>query len=78
MNPCMRSLQNFIDDPAVDVGEAEVAAGPAVGESLVVEAHQVQDHTSPTRSGFEKGWPAGYHEMTAVSFPQLSAATLPR
>ena len=30
-------------DVAVDVGQAEVAAGVAVGQPLVVEAEQVQD-----------------------------------
>src|SRR5947207_12717123 len=37
------SCQNVADDVAVDVGEAEVAAGVAVGEALVVEAQKVQD-----------------------------------
>jgi len=32
-----------VDDVAVDVGEAVVPAGVAVGELLVVEAHQVED-----------------------------------
>ena len=35
--------QDFVDDPAVDVGQAEVAAGVAVGESFVVDAQLVQD-----------------------------------
>ena len=37
------SGQDLADDAAVDVGQAEVAAGVAVGELLVVEAEQVQD-----------------------------------
>ena len=32
-----------MDDVAGDVGQAEVAAGVAVGEAFVVEAEQVQD-----------------------------------
>ena len=32
-----------MDDVAADVGEAEVAAGVAVGEFEVVEAHLVED-----------------------------------
>ena len=32
-----------MDDAAVHVGETEVAAGVAVGESLVVEAEEVED-----------------------------------
>src|SRR3954469_23036763 len=35
--------QDLPDYLAVHVGQAEVAAGVAVGELLVVEAHQVQD-----------------------------------
>ena len=31
-----------VDDVAVDVGEAVVPAGVAVGDFLVVEAHQVE------------------------------------
>ena len=38
-----RSGEQFLDDPSVDVGQAEVAAGVAVGELLVVEAQQMQD-----------------------------------
>ena len=37
------SGDQFVDDVAVHVGQAEVAAGVAVGELLVVEAQQVQD-----------------------------------
>ena len=32
-----------VDDVAVDVGEAVIPAGVAVGELLVVEAHEVED-----------------------------------
>src|SRR6184192_1541723 len=35
--------QHFFDEVAVDVGEAEVAALEAVGETLVVEAEEVED-----------------------------------
>ena len=35
--------QQFAHDLAVDVGEAEVAAGVAEGEALVVEAEEVED-----------------------------------
>ena len=43
--PCEddRSRQDRADDLAGDVGQAEVAAGVAVGELLVVEAEGVQD-----------------------------------
>ena len=34
---------DVVDDVAVDVGEAEVAAGVAVSEFFVVEAEQVQN-----------------------------------
>ena len=37
------SGDQVVDDAAVDVGQAEVAAGVAVGELRVVEAEQVQD-----------------------------------
>ena len=37
------SRHHLLDHLAVDVGQAEVAAGVAVGELLVVEAEQVQD-----------------------------------
>ena len=36
------STQNFTHDLAVDVGQAEVSAGVAVGELFVVEAEQVE------------------------------------
>lgn len=32
-----------VDDFAVDVGEAEIAAGVLVGEALVIEAEEVED-----------------------------------
>ena len=35
--------ENFLHDVAVNVGEAEIAAGVAVGEFFVVEAHHVQE-----------------------------------
>ena len=35
--------QNIVHDPAVDVGQPEVAAGEAVGEPLVVEPHKMQN-----------------------------------
>ena len=35
--------EQFFHHPAVDVGQAEIAAGVAVGELFVVEAQQVQD-----------------------------------
>ena len=38
-----RSGEDGLHDLAVDVGQAEIAAGVAVGEPLVVEAEQVQD-----------------------------------
>ena len=34
--------QEVVDDVAVDVGEAEVAAGVAVGEFFVIEAEEVE------------------------------------
>ena len=34
--------EDLVDDFAVDVGEAEIAAGVAVGELFVVEAEEVQ------------------------------------
>ena len=38
------SSSNYVvDDVAVDVGQAEVSAGVAVGESFMVQAHEVQD-----------------------------------
>ena len=37
------SSDDFADDAAGDVGEAEVAAGVAVGEFFVVEAEEVKD-----------------------------------
>src|SRR4051812_49371277 len=37
------SAHDAPDDLAVDVGEPEVAAAVAVGELLVVDAHQMQD-----------------------------------
>src|SRR5688500_11094281 len=37
------SGDDFADDVARDVGQAEVAAGVAVGELLVVEAQQMED-----------------------------------
>ena len=50
LGPCLRrgmlrrrSGDDRPDHLAVDVGEAEVAAGVAVGQPLVVEAEQVQD-----------------------------------
>ena len=45
-SPFVSSLldrEDLPDDMAVDVGEAVVAAAVAVGQSLVIEAHQVQD-----------------------------------
>ena len=39
----LSSRQDVSDDVAVDVGQAVVTAAEAVGESLVVEAHEVQD-----------------------------------
>ena len=36
------SADEFFHDVAVHVGEAEVAAGEAIGQLLVIEAHQVQ------------------------------------
>src|SRR5262245_14116150 len=33
----------LVNHLAVDIGEAEVAAGVAIGEALVVEAHELQD-----------------------------------
>ena len=41
--PRPASGNQFFDHVAVHVGQAEVAAGVAVGELLVVEAEQVQD-----------------------------------
>src|SRR5205807_449803 len=38
-----RSGKNLPNDVAVDVGEPEVAAGVAVGEPGMVQAHQVED-----------------------------------
>src|SRR3954454_13583674 len=38
-----RSGDDFVHHVALDVGEAEVAAGVAVGEALVVEAHELED-----------------------------------
>src|SRR5207253_4590675 len=38
-----KSSENVADDTAMDIGETEVAAGVAVGQSFVVEAHEVQD-----------------------------------
>ena len=35
--------KKFFDDVAVDVGEAEVAAGVVVGEVLVIEAEEMED-----------------------------------
>ena len=37
------SSQEVFDDVAVDVGEAEVAAGVVIGEVFVVEAEEVKD-----------------------------------
>src|SRR5262245_25984133 len=37
------SGENALDHPAVDVGEAEVAAAVAVRQALVVDPEQVQD-----------------------------------
>ena len=36
------SGQNLFHDSAMHVGQSEIAAGVAVGEAFVVEAHQVQ------------------------------------
>ena len=35
--------QNTSHDTAVDIGQPEVAAGITTGESLVIEAHKVQN-----------------------------------
>src|SRR5262245_30601118 len=37
------STNDFLDHPAVDIGEPVVAAAVAVGKLLVVDTHQVQD-----------------------------------
>ena len=37
------SGQHFVDDSAVEVGEAEVSAGVSVGQSFVIESQEVQD-----------------------------------
>jgi hypothetical protein len=37
------SGENIANDPAVDIGQAEVAARVAVGEPGVVQPHQMQD-----------------------------------
>ena len=37
------SRQHLVDDAAMHVGQAVVAAGVTIGESFVIEAHQVQD-----------------------------------
>lgn len=37
------SCEDIVDDAAVHVGQAEIAAAVAVGEALVVEAHQVEN-----------------------------------
>ena len=37
------SAEDLSHDPAVDVGQAEVAAGIALGQPLVVQAQKVQD-----------------------------------
>ena len=39
----MASGEEPLDDPAADVGQAEVAALEAVGQPQVVEAEQVED-----------------------------------
>src|SRR4051794_20917510 len=39
----LASGDDLFHDVAVDVGQAEVAAGVAVGEALVIEAEQMQD-----------------------------------
>ena len=38
-----RSRDDVLDDAALDIGEAEVAAGVAVRQFGVIEAEQVQD-----------------------------------
>ena len=40
--PVLALRDEVVDDVAVDVGEAVVPAGVAVGDFLVVEAHQVE------------------------------------
>ena len=35
--------EDFVDDVALDVGEAEVAAGVAVGEFFVIETEEMED-----------------------------------
>ena len=40
---CLLLGQKILHDVAVHVGEAEIAAGVAEGELLVIEAQQVQD-----------------------------------
>ncbi len=35
--------EDVLDDPAVHVRQAEIAAAVAVGQAFVVQAHQVQD-----------------------------------
>src|SRR5262245_25875509 len=39
----VRLSNNRMNHIAVDVGEAEVAAGVAIGQARVVESHQMQD-----------------------------------
>lgn len=37
------SADDFVGDSAVDIGQTEIAAGVAEGESLVIQSQEVQD-----------------------------------
>src|SRR3990172_4474847 len=40
---CWKLHQQFSDDASLDVGEAEIPAGVAVGEAFVIQSKEVQD-----------------------------------
>jgi hypothetical protein len=39
----IRSGDDVVDDGPVDIGETVIATGVAVGEPLVIEAHEMED-----------------------------------
>jgi len=66
------SRDQFFDDLSMHVGEAEVAAGVAIGELGVVEAHELEDRgvqvvdADPVLDGFEAEVVGGAMDVAAA------------
>src|SRR5262249_20176031 len=69
------SRQNLLDHRAVHIGQAEVSAVVAIGELLVVQAHQVQDRGVQVvdADAVDDGLETDFVSL-AVLYPALDAA----